>query len=80
MSDPRPAVRSRFRAPNGQLLLYGPIEGEQATHAVLSKEGEGDRWSVIGIYRTREAAEQKLEHQTLLVPPVDCLIVECEPY
>ena len=49
MSETHPLVRARFRAPNGQLILHGPIEGEQAPHALLSKDGEGDRWTVIGV-------------------------------
>jgi hypothetical protein len=81
MSETDSLVRSRFRAPNGQLILHGPVEGEQATHALLSKDGKGDGWTIIGAYRTREAAEHKLgERQTITYPTVDCLIIECEPY
>ena len=80
MSETQPLVRARFRAPNGQLILHGPIEGEQATHALLSKDGEDDRWTVIGVYRTRKAAEHQLERQTISHPAVDCLVIECEPY
>jgi hypothetical protein len=81
MTQTRPLIRSRFRAPNGRLILHGPIEGEQATHALLSKDGEGDGWTIIGAYQTRDAAEHKLaEHQAMPSPAADCLIIECEPY
>ena len=38
MSETRPFVRSRFRAPDGRLILRGPVEGEQAMHVLLSKD------------------------------------------
>jgi hypothetical protein len=80
MPEVLPSVRSRFRAPNGKVLLHGPVAGEQATHAVFVKDAEADRWSFVGVYGTRQAAEHKLENQTISAPAIECLIIECEPY
>ena len=78
--DTTPLMRSRFRAPDGRLIVHGPVEGERATHALLSKDDQTMRWIVIGAYPTREAAEHELEHQTISAPMVECLIIEHEPY
>ena len=73
-------LRSRFRAPDGQLLLHRPNEGEEATHALLKKESGAEHWTIMGAYGNREAAERKLEQQASSTATFDLLVIECEPY
>ena len=80
MADLDGNVRQRFRAPDGHLLLWSVVDGFLATHALLAKETDSDRWKIIDAFETQEAAAEKLEHHAIRSPTIECVIIECEPY
>jgi hypothetical protein len=80
MAEARRPLRYHFRTPDRQLLLYSASEDAVVSHALLAKDEESERWSIIGVFDTSAAAAKELAHRTIKAPMTECLIIECEPY
>jgi hypothetical protein len=76
----KPTARSRFRSPDGKMILYRAADGTCATHAVFSKRPRRRGWYLTKGYESREAAENAISTiDPAWVIDVDYMIVEREP-
>ena len=76
-----PLRRSRFRAPDGEILERAGARGSAPTHAILCQRASKRGWFVTRTYASRAAAEEECEKQRAIwrEAGVDCVIVEGEP-